>query len=369
MMSSRTSQVRDFYFNPHESEFCSGIIHGVIVSCRKKRFMIFLTGGTGFLGRHLLHALMKQGMPVRALKRSGSIIPESNDWPGTVEWVEGNILDITSLTEHMKGCTTVYHCAGLVSFRSSDKRNLIKVNVEGTANVVNAALDCSIGKLVYASSVAAIGRPSGSRMINESSEWDSRGHHTNYGISKYLAEREVWRGIAEGLQAVIVNPSIIIGEGNWLKGSPRFFLNSWKGMPFYAEGTTGFVAAKDVVALMLLMGENHISGERFIINAENLAIKDFLCLLADTLHRKKPSIRVRGPFARLLAFAEALRSVFTQDEPMITAETARIAAASSYFEASKVIAATGYEFMPIKDCIEQTGRKFLSDMAQGKIKS
>lgn len=193
--------------------------------------MIFVTGGTGFLGRHLLRKLADSDEPIRALIRDGSTIPPACHLPGKVEWVPGDVLDIPSLEEHMEGCSSVYHCAGLVSFEKKDRDRLMKINVEGTANVVNVALVKTIQKLVYVSSIAAIGRPAASNEISESTEWDFNGNQTNYGISKYLAEREVWRGLAEGLNAVIVNPSVIIGDGDWKKVH-RAFLQLPEGNAF-----------------------------------------------------------------------------------------------------------------------------------------
>ncbi len=323
--------------------------------------MIFLTGGTGFLGMHLLQTLAESGETIRALKRAGSNIPFSGKLTGNVEWVDGDLLDISSLEEHMEGCSYVYHCAGLVSFKKADRNRLMKVNVEGTANVVNMALAKNIQKLVYVSSVSAIGRPAASNSISESTEWDFNGNQTNYGISKYLAEREVWRGIAEGLNAVIINPSVIIGDGNWKKGTPRFFYNSWKGMPFYMAGSTGFVAVADVVALMVLLMKSEISSERFIINAENRSYKDFLGCIADAMGRKRPSTRVSTRLAQLITRFDAICKIAMPDAPMLTSETARIAGLSYSFSAEKVKAATGYTFMPLKTCIEQTAKKFMED--------
>ncbi|MEO6168334.1 MAG: NAD-dependent epimerase/dehydratase family protein, partial [Chitinophagales bacterium] len=242
--------------------------------------MIFVTGGTGFLGRHLLRALVLQNEPIRALKRLNSKMLQDEFKHGTIEWVDGNILDIPSLEEYMKGCSEVYHCAGMVSFQSRHRAALMKVNVEGTANIVNVALEKNIRKMVYVSSVAAIGRALNEVNVTEATEWDENGVHSNYGISKFLAEREVWRGIAEGLKAVIVNPSVIIGDGNWQEGTPRFFLNGWREMPAYTTGGTGFVAAKDVVEIMMRLMKSEIHRERFILNAEDWSYQKFLFQIA-----------------------------------------------------------------------------------------
>lgn len=323
--------------------------------------MIFVTGGTGFLGRHLLRNLADSNEPIRALIRDGSTIPPDCHLPGKVEWVNGDVLDIPSLEEHMDGCSSVYHCAGLVSFEKKDRDRLMKVNVEGTANVVNVALAKNIQKLVYVSSIAAIGRPAASNEISESTEWDFNGNQTFYGISKYLAEREVWRGIAEGLNAVIVNPSVIIGDGDWKKGTPRFFYNCRNGMPFYMSGTTGFVAVHDVVSLMILLMKSDISRERFILNAENRSYKDFLDCIADSMGKKRPSFKVSPWMAQLVTRLDVIRKIFMPHAPILTKETARIAAMTYFFNADKIKAATAYEFMPIKLCIEETAKIFMKE--------
>src|SRR6185295_8650851 len=181
--------------------------------------LILVTGGTGFLGMQLLRELVKRGEKVRAIKRSGSTSFLEEEFTRQIEWVEGDVLHIPALEEAMSDCEKVYHCAAVVSFLPKDHERIMKVNVEGTANVVNVALEKKIKKLVHVSSVAAIGSSRNDEVVNESTEWESG--NSNYALSKFLGEREVWRGIAEGLNAVIVNPSLIIGAGNWNEGPPQ----------------------------------------------------------------------------------------------------------------------------------------------------
>lgn len=330
--------------------------------------MIFVTGGTGFLGKHLLRALVLQNEPIRALKRLKRKTETEAFSHGTIEWVDGDILDIPSLEEHMHGCSEIYHCAGMVSFQPRHRAALMKVNAEGTANVVNVALEKNIRKMVYVSSVAAIGRPLQETNVTESTEWDENGIHSNYGISKYLAEREVWRGIAEGLNAVIVNPTVIVGDGSWQEGTPRFFLNGWRGMPAYPTGGSGFVAAKDVAELMIRLMKNDIQHERFILNAEDWSYQKFLFTIADLLGKKRPYIKVLPWMTAFIWRLEAMRALFMKDSPLITRETARITTRSYHFNASKIKAATGFQFTPLITCMEETAEKFKEDVAAGKIK-
>lgn len=329
--------------------------------------MIFVTGGTGFLGTHLLRSLVLSGHPVRALKRRHSKILLEEDLNKAVEWVEGNILDIPTLEQSMDGCDEVYHCAAMVSFQPKHRGALMRVNVEGTANVVNVALEQKIRKMMYVSSVAAIGRR-GSNVIRESTEWENSNFNSNYGISKYLAEREVWRGIAEGLSAVIVNPTVIIGDGNWKEGTPRFFLNVWKGMPAYTSGGTGFVAADDVAAIMIQLMKSNIENERFIINAENLKFKDLFSRIADVLGKKRPYLHATPWIMELVWRWETIRSTISSFPPFISREIARNAGCTYHFDASKIRQAIDFQFTPIENCIESTGKKFLDDTKAGKIK-
>lgn len=329
--------------------------------------MIFVTGGTGFIGSHLLQALAQQGEPVRALKRSSSI-PAGLDTVAGIEWVDGDILDVSSLEAQMEGCSEVYHCAGMVSFQRRHRDALRKVNVEGTANVVNVALSKKNIRLLHVSSVAAIGRPAKPADINEATEWDFNGFNSQYAVSKYLGEREVWRGIAEGLNAVIVNPSIVIGEGNWKTGPPRFFLDVWKGLWVYTSGSTGFVAAKDVAGLMIALMKSNIEQEKFIINAENLSYRDFLFEIADAMGKKRPVMKADGWLTSLVWRLEYLRGLFLAEQTLISRETATIAQLSCRYDNSKLVKALNFQFTPMKQCIAATAALFKADVAAGKIK-
>ncbi|MCU0370166.1 MAG: NAD-dependent epimerase/dehydratase family protein, partial [Bacteroidales bacterium] len=227
--------------------------------------MIFITGATGLVGSHLTFELVRSGQPVRALKRPSSdmgmlekVFRLYSDNPenllSTIEWVEGDILDIFSLEEAMEGADTAYHCAALVSFLPKDRKKLIKINTEGTANVVNAALEKKLRKLCHVSSIAALGRPENlTDVIDEDLVWKTSRNNSVYAVSKYGAEREVWRGTAEGLDAVIVNPSIILGVAGNSQGSSRLFNTVWQGLKVYPPGKNGFVDVRDVARAMILL--------------------------------------------------------------------------------------------------------------------
>ena len=226
--------------------------------------MVFVTGGTGMVGAHLLYDLVSNGEKVRALKRPGSSIRRaekifsyySSEYQlllQNIEWVDGDILDKDGLGELLAGVDQIYHCAAIVSFDSRDREIMIHNNVEGTANLVDMAVSLHIPRFCHVSSVSAIGSPPEGIEANEDHPWRNNMDHSAYGESKYLSEMEVWRAIFLGLNAVIVNPSVIIGPGDWKSGSSLLFSTVWKGLKFYTKGGTGFVDVRDVTKVMRLL--------------------------------------------------------------------------------------------------------------------
>lgn len=256
--------------------------------------MILVTGGTGLLGSHLLFELTSNGEKVRALKRVSSnteivkkVFGYYTDDPdhalSGIDWINGDITDPVEVSEALKGIKKVYHTAGFVSFDPADKEDILKINVNGTENIVNACLERGIEKLCFVSSTAAIGIADNGELLNEELYWTSKGKDSIYSISKYQAEMEVWRGINEGLNAVIVNPSVIIGPGEWRRSSARLFHEVYKGIRFYTQGITGYVDVRDVVKATILLMNGEFSGERYIISAGNYSYKEILSMIADSL--------------------------------------------------------------------------------------
>jgi nucleoside-diphosphate-sugar epimerase len=234
--------------------------------------MVFVTGGSGLIGTFLIPELLRQGHQVKALYR-GQVpaMPRAEQ----VQWLEGDVLDIVVLREALQGVSHVFHCAGLVSYAPQDEEQLKQVNIEGTANVVNACLELGGIKLCHVSSIAAVGRAKGARVLNENSKWDSAEEHPAYASSKYWGELEVWRGVSEGLDAVIVNPSVILGPADWSRSSTQLFKYVYSERPFYTGGSANFVDVRDVVEAMMRLAFSDISGERFILNAGLLSYKEF----------------------------------------------------------------------------------------------
>lgn len=335
--------------------------------------MILVTGGTGLVGSHLLYDLVKSGKRVRAIKRSDNNIStikkvfsyysdNADDLFSKIEWVESDVLDIHSLLEAMEGVTEVYHCAAMVSFATKKHDTMLKVNIEGTANVVNAALEKKIKKLCYASSIAALGKYGGKKEIDEETFWKSSPDNSVYSISKYGAEREVWRGVQEGLTTVIVNPSIIVGPGNWARSSSNMFMTAYKGLKYYTDGVSGFVDVRDVSKTMIQLMDSTIQNERFIVSAENAGYKKFFDLACENLRKKKPHTKVGRPLSEFAWRTEALRSKLSGTNPLITRETARAAHQINYFSNEKVKKILNVDFIPLEQSVKDTCKLFLKDL-------
>lgn len=311
--------------------------------------MILITGATGLVGSHLLQALLNKGENVRALYRS--IVPPIPH-AEKVDWVKGDILDVLSLEEAMQGVQQVYHCAAVVSFHPSQKKNLHHVNVEGTANVVNAALDAGISKMVFMSSVAALGRIREDVMIDETMNWTPETSNSEYGKSKYMAEMEVWRGIGEGLNAVIVNPVIILGAGDWFSGSTAIFKSVYDEFPWYTEGMSGFVDVSDVVKAMIALMESNITAQRFVISGANLPYRSVFTMIAQAFGKKPPYKKVTAWMAAIVWRLEAIKSKFTGKSPLLTKETAKTARAKVRFNNEKLLQAIpGFQYTAMEQSI------------------
>jgi nucleoside-diphosphate-sugar epimerase len=328
---------------------------------------ILVTGGTGFLGSHLLRQLLQAGQTeIRALRRSNSKMDQVADIANRIEWVEGDVLDIFSLEDALVGIRKVYHCAAVVSFDARDREQMQLINVEGTANVVNLCLDLGIEKLLHVSSVAALGRIKPGTELDEKSSWQTSPYNSQYGVTKFLAEQEVWRGMAEGLSAVIINPSIILGPGRWDEGPAKFFPLIHKGFRYYPAGTTGIVVVQDVAAMMIQLMDGPYTEERFIANAGNLSYSEFFRLIAQALQVKAPSVRLNA-FLKGLSWRMAwLQARISGDRPLVTQETARQSALTFYFSNKKSIDVLGFSYTPIEQTIAATAQQYLSDINSTK---
>lgn len=326
---------------------------------------ILISGATGLVGSYLIRYLYQQGYRnIRGMRRPTSNMSLVGTIANDIEWVEGDILDPYFLEEAMRDISVVYHCAALVSFESGHASGLFRTNVEGTENMVNAALEAGIDQFIHVSSVAALGRSRNKQTISEDTPWERSPWLTNYAISKFQGEQEVWRGEAEGLTISILNPSIILGGGDWERGPSRFFPLIGKGWRFYPMGNSGFVDVRDVARLLVLLMEERITGKRFIANAGHLTYREFFAEIARQLGQRPPDIPVR-PWMSGLAWR--LSSIITRlsgRRPFLTRETARQSGRTHYYDNSRSLEELSFTYRPLTETIRETAALYQQQYSQ-----
>lgn len=325
---------------------------------------ILVTGGTGFLGSYIIKELVEKNYPVRAIRRSHKLPPYiPKEIFEKVDWVDGDILDLISLEEAMEEVDTIIHAAAIVSFVKKERETMYRVNVEGTANVVNIALEKKVRRMIHISSVAALGRTVARGSVNEEKKWEESKVNTHYAKSKYKAELEVWRGVSEGLEGVILNPSTILGYGDWSCGSCAIFKTIYEEFKWYTPGINGFVDVQDVARVVVSMLNNDINEQRFVVNGDNWTFKKLMDSIADGLGKKKPS-RPTTPLLLNIAWRiEKFKSFFTRKKPFLTRETARVAISQTSFENDKLLKALpGFSFTPLQQTIQQASKKYLDGL-------
>lgn len=326
--------------------------------------MNLVTGATGILGTQVIIELLSRGEKVRALRRPNSKLDtfnrlisdqlEKDQIAERIDWIEGDVLDVPSLLEAMTGVTHVYHCAAVVSYHADDRDQMYAINVEGTSNIVNAALELGQPKICFVSSIAALGKTEGKFWLDENAEWTDSNHNTHYGITKNLSEMEVWRGIQEGLEAIIVNPGFIIGPGDFERSSSSVFTKIDEGMSYYPPGGTGFIGVKDCALMMVNLMQKDINGERYILVAENLSMQELFVSIAESLGKKIPNKEATPTILQLVRIVEWLKQFVTLKKALITKESVKNASVRFYYHNDKIKNALGIEFQPIKEAIAET---------------
>ncbi|BCY28048.1 NAD-dependent epimerase/dehydratase family protein [Flavobacterium okayamense] len=330
--------------------------------------MILVTGATGLVGSHLIVKLLQEKEEVKAIfrdKKSFTAVENifrfynADNLFEKINWIKADITDIPSLEEAFKGVTKVYHCAAFISFDPKDEDELMKVNLEGTANIVNCCLDFNIEKLCYVSSVAALGDPLDTQIIiNEETEYNPEKLHSEYSISKYAAEMEVWRGFQEGLKVVIVNPGVIFGYGFPYNGSSTFIKAIKKGNPFYTKGKFGIIAVEDVVNCMITLMKHNINGERFTLVAENPTYEKILNLVAETLKVKKPFIYASKSFLSFAWRFDWFLSLIMRKKRILTKATSKALHSTKEFDNTKIKETLNYHFIEIDDYLKKLLKSF-----------
>ena len=316
--------------------------------------MILVTGATGLVGSHLLVKLLQENEEVKALFRSEKQIEKVKNVFSfhnqtalfdKINWVKGDITDIPSLENAFENVTYVYHCAALISFDPSDEDQLRKINIEGTANVVNCCIDFGVKKLCHVSSIAALGNPKEHETtITEETEWNPEELHSDYAITKYGAEMEAWRGLQEGLEVVIVNPGVIFGYGFPNQGSDTIIQSVKRGQRFFTKGTISIVSVNDVVKNMVALMNSSISGEKFIVVGENLSIEHFLVFIATTFVTKKPNIYANKTLTAIAWRIDWLLSLLTGNKRKFTKILAQSAHDTTAMSNEKIVEKIGFTF-------------------------
>jgi len=336
--------------------------------------MIFVTGGTGLVGSHLLYELVQHNEEIIAAKRPKSNIEQvkktfslysnnSEKLFSKIKWVDIDLFDIHSIIDILEENCKVYHCAAWVSFNPKERIKLIQHNIEITANIVNACLEANIYKLCHVSSIASIGNALNGEPTTEDCKWKSSKHNSAYSISKYESEMEVWRGINEGLNAVIVNPSVILGPapGNWQNGSAAIFDRIYKGMKFYTEGITGYVSVYDVVQAMIQLMDSEVHSQHFILNSADLSFKELFTTIANDFGKPAPSHNAGKIILKLAVTGEKIRSFITNSAPQITKESIRSAISKTYYSSKKIEECLSFQFDDINKRISEICKYYTND--------
>ena len=323
--------------------------------------MIVVTGGTGLLGGNLLWHLLQNNNRIIAIKRLKSNLEslrvifsfytdEPDAFLSRIEWKVADVLDENSLLDVFRNVKTLYHCAAVVSL-GSGADILLDTNVVGTKNIVDASVKSGVEKLCFVSSIAACGKAVPGKMIDEESGWVDVAHRSSYSRSKYLSEQEVWKGIARGLNAVIVNPGVILGISGTETGSSQLFSQVRKGLMFYTNGGSGYVDVQDVVKVMILLTNSQISAQRFVLVAENCSNRDVLNWMADGFCKRRPFIGIGKSLLWFIGIVSEILGTLFRFKPLIDRGTARTTTNREYYSSRKIQEATGFQFTTIEKSI------------------
>jgi len=335
--------------------------------------MNLITGATGLVGAHLALQLLQQNKPVVAIKRKGSDIlktkklfsyytSDADTLFNKIKWIDADVCDIYSLLDALEGIEIVYHCAGFVSFNSKDNKQMHRINAEGTANLVNACLEKNIKALCHVSSIATLQNPDITKNIDESVYWKSSPSASDYAISKYNGEREVWRGTEEGLNAVIVNPGIILGPGFWHQSSGKLFEACYKGNPFYTNGSSATIDAKDVASCMIQLTEKKEFSKRFVLIENNYSFKEILSNVHKALGKKEPSIEAGKVILTIGKWLDKVRTIITSKEQLITKETVNACLDNNSYNNKSVKETLNYQFIPLQNTVQFACEAYLNDL-------
>ena len=332
--------------------------------------MILVTGGTGLVGAHLLYHLVKNDEKIRAIYRSDEKIAAvkkvfsfySDDVTliSKIDWFKADITEVPAMIPAFAGIKKVYHCAALISFNPKDYREMRKVNIHGTAIIVNLAIDAKVNKICFVGSIASVGNSLNEGLITEKNEWTPQEDNSGYSITKFGAEMEIWRASQEGVDVVIVNPGVILGSGFFTTDSGKLFSQVYKGFNYYTEGITGFVGVKDVVEVMIKLMNSNIKNERFILVSENKSFKEIFFSIASALDKKPPTKNIKPWQTAFFWRFSWLLSLLTNKEPLLSKYSARSAHSVSRYSSEKIEKSLSFQFKKIDDVIKSVSEKYIN---------
>ncbi len=332
--------------------------------------MILVTGGTGFVGSYILYELSKNNSSIKSTFRKEKNIKKTREFFKIMDtsypklfnkiiWEKADLTDVYSLDEIYKGIDRIYHCAAFVSFAKRHKNLLMKTNVEGTANIVNLAIKYKIKKLLFISSIASIGVENYDDLVNEDQDWNNKINHTDYALSKYKSELEVWRGTQEGVPAVIVNPGFIIGSHFWSRSSGVLFKQIFKGLKFYPTGKVGAVSVDDVAKASIKLMNSKILNERFILVSKNLYYKELLDLISKVLNKTKPKIPLTKSILYIFYFIDNFLSFLKIKKSFMSIPLISTFLSCQEFDGNKIKKFIDFEYENIEGKIKEIGEGFL----------
>ncbi len=318
----------------------------------------FITGATGLVGSYIASKLVSEGKEVYALKRKNSNTQSLLVAEGQIKWVEGDILDVSLLFEALKGMDYVIHAAASVSMLARDKEETFKVNIEGAANVVNAALENDVKKFCHISSIAAIGVAEKAVLIDEKAAWNDDSKDFIYAKSKHYAEREVWRGMAEGLNAVIINPSTVLGAGSWERSSGQIISFISKGIKYYPQGSINLVDAEDVAEIVYRLLHSEIHGEKFILNAANVSYQDFFTKVAVQLGKPAPKYKIGNNTLKIIYLLSKIANLLGISKTALSKEIITAIQSTHAYDSTKISQLLNYKFKDWQKSVEQVCDSF-----------
>ncbi|WKN42027.1 NAD-dependent epimerase/dehydratase family protein [Tunicatimonas pelagia] len=331
--------------------------------------MHLVTGATGLIGSFICRAMLKAGYSLRALRRKTSDMSLVKDIQDEIEWVEGDLLDIVDLEKHMQGVSGVIHSAAFISYDSRDEALMQKINVEGTANIVNVALKQNVSHFLHMSSVAAVGKKITDTLVDETHTITPDDNLTGYARSKWLAEVEVWRAVAEGLPAVVLNPSLVLGPGDLDKSSTQVFKYIWDEKRFYTTGTVNYVDVRDVAEVAVQAINQELTGERFIVSGGSVSYQQLFETIAKFFKKRPPNIKINASIIKGLSKLDRVRTLITQQKPLVTDELAQVARNSHTYNNQKVREALEVDFRPLNETIQWCCEELMKKEEKTYLKS